>query len=351
MRQVKKIFSNSKLIGNLPRGCYFCTRGSKLVLFVTGKCKNNCWYCTISEKRWQKPVVLANEKEVKSDEEIIEEAKLIGAEGAGITGGEPLLELEKTVHFIELLKKSFGRNFHIHLYTARNDLTNDELKKLYDAGLDEIRFHLQDDWSVVKKALEFDWDVGIEVPVIPEDFEMLKKLILFCENAGVKFLNLNEFEFSDRNVAALTEKGYEIKDNEPTAVKGSEEIAKKLLEFANENTKRLNVHYCSAATKNIHQLKKRWIRRANKIKKDYEVVDENGFIVKGIIETDNPKVVLKKIIKKYKIESKLMRIKDGRIETSITIAEKIAKKERELKCFTVKELPIENSWEVERWPL
>ena len=351
MKRIKKIFSGSRLIGDLPKGCYYCTRGSKLVLFVTGKCKKNCWYCTISEKRWQKPVILANEKEVTSDEEIIEEAKLIDAEGVGITGGEPLLDLEKTVHFIELLKKSFGKNFHIHLYTARTDLTEDELKKLYDAGLDEIRFHLQDDWNIIEKAIKFGWDVGVEVPVIPENFETLKKLILFCEKSGVKFLNLNELEFSDRNVKPLRKKGYEVDYNEPTAVKSSKDTAKKLLEFAKNNTNNLNVHFCSAATKNIHQLKKRWIRRANKIKKDYEVVDKDGFIVKGIIETETPEDVIEKIMKKYRIENKLLRIKNDRIETSIYIAEMLAKREKNLKIFMVKELPIEQTWEVERWPL
>jgi hypothetical protein len=351
MRQIKKIFSNSRLIGDLPRGCYYCTRGSKLVLFVTGKCNKNCWYCTISEKRWQKSVTLANEREVKSDKEIIEEAKLIDAEGVGITGGEPLLNLEKTVHFIKLLKKRFGKKFHIHLYTGRSDLTEKELKKLYDAGLDEIRFHLQYDWNAIKKVLKFHWDVGMEVPVIPENFELLKKLILLCENSGVKFLNLNELEFSDRNVKPLTKKGYEVKNNEPTAVKNSEDIANKLLEFAKEYTKKLNVHYCSAATKNIYQLKKRWIRRANNIKKDYEVVDDDGFIEKGIIEIKNPKRILKELMRKYKIENKLMKIKNSRVETTIHIAKMLAKKEKDLKCFMVKEIPIDKPWEVERWPL
>lgn len=351
MRQIKKIFSNSRLIGDLPKGCFYCTRGSKLVLFVTGKCKKNCWYCTISKERWQKPVVLANEREVKSDKEIIEEARLIDAEGAGLTGGEPLLDLERTVHLIRLLKKSEGKIFHIHLYTARSDLTEDELKKLYDAGLDEIRFHLQDDWDIIKKALKFNWDVGVEVPVIPENLGNLKKLILFCESAGIKFLNLNEFEFSDRNVRAITEKGYHIKENEPTAVKNSEVTAKKLLVFANKNTKGLNVHYCSAATKNIYQLKKRWIRRANSIKKYYEFVDEDGLIVKGIIETKNLKDALKEIKRKYKFKDNLIIIKNGRIETTIPIAEMLAKKEKDLKCFIVKEIPIDKPWEAEKLPL
>jgi len=351
MRQIKKIFSNSMLIGDLPRGCYHCTRGSKLVLFITGKCKKNCWYCTISKKRWQKSITLANEKEVKSNKDIIEEARLIDAEGAGITGGEPLLDLEKTIRLVKLLKKTFGKGFHIHLYTSKDDLTENKLKKLYDSGLDEIRFHLQNDWNVIKKALKFDWDVGVEVPVIPEKFEALKKLILFCEVFGVKFLNLNELEFSDRNLGALKKRGYEIKKNEPTAVKSSENTAKKLLEFASKNTKKLNVHYCSATTKNVHQLKKRWIRRAKNIKKNYEIVDEDGFIEKGIIETKNSNDVLKKIMRKYKIKNNLIRIKNGRIETTIPIVEMISKKEKNLKCFIVKELPIDKTWEVEKWPL
>lgn len=199
--------------------------------------------------------------------------------------------------------------------------------------------------------MKFDWDVGVEVPVVPENFEFLKKLILLCENSGVKFLNLNEFEFSDRNVKPLTERGYEVKNNEPTAVKNSEDVANKLLEFTKEYTKKLNVHYCSAATKNIYQLKKRWIRRANNIKKEYEIVDEDGFIEKGIIEIKNPKRILKELMRKYRIENKLMKIKNGRIETTIPIIEIIAKKEKNLKCFVIKEIPIDKSWEVERWPL
>jgi pyruvate formate-lyase activating enzyme-like uncharacterized protein len=98
-------------------------------------------------------------------------------------------------------------------------------------------------------------------------------------------------------------------------------------------------------------LKNRWIRRANNIRKDYEIVDDDGLLVKGVIETKNPYVKLKELMKKYKIKNNLAEIRNGKIETTVSLTEKISRKEKDLKCFIVKEIPIEKTWEVERWPL
>jgi pyruvate formate-lyase activating enzyme-like uncharacterized protein len=349
----KKIFANSLLLGKLPVGCKLCVKGAKLVLFVTGLCNKTCWYCTISRARWQKDVTLADEIEVKKDSDILKEARLINAEGAGITGGEPILAFERTLHYIDILKSEFGKNFHIHLYTAYPP-DKEKMKKLYKHGLDEIRFHLfQDKWGVIKNALEFDWDVGIEIPVITEYEERIKEILLKADELGVNFVNLNELEFSERNEKILLSKGYKIKENEPTAVKESEEVARRLLEFASKNMKSTSVHYCSAMTKNVFQLKNRWKRRAKSIKESYETVDENGLLQIGIIEIEEKELpkLLRYLKEKYKLSSKMMKIKNGRIETSVKIGLKIAEKEKNLKIFLVKQVPIENCWDVEKWPV
>lgn len=124
----------------LSEGCVFCQRGSKLVLFLTGVCDKNCFYCPVSEERLDKDVTYANEKKVFLDEDILKEAVSMGAEGTGITGGEPLLYPRRVKHYIKLLKSHFGSDHHIHLYTSI-PASRDLLEKLKKCGLDEIRFH------------------------------------------------------------------------------------------------------------------------------------------------------------------------------------------------------------------
>jgi len=74
------------------------------------------------------------------DMDILEEASLIGAQGAGITGGDPLCRLDRTIRYIKLLKKGFGR---LSTYTCTRPGQRPRRRpwKAVQAGLDEIRFH------------------------------------------------------------------------------------------------------------------------------------------------------------------------------------------------------------------
>ena len=124
----------------LSDGCLCCQKGAKMVLFVTGLCGKDCFFCPLSESRKNIDVIFANERRVLSDADILDEAHSMNAEGTGITGGEPLLKPEAVLHYISLLKKTFGRSHHIHMYSAMAP-EDDILRRLAEAGLDEIRFH------------------------------------------------------------------------------------------------------------------------------------------------------------------------------------------------------------------
>ena len=165
----------------IPKGCQQCLEGSKVVLFLNGICQNpaHCsWYCPLSEERKGKESTFANEIEISTKEELLEEIDKINAKGMSITGGEPLLNnnLKKIIEFIEFIKSVKGRKFHIHLYTNGINLNDSIARKLANAKLDEIRFHPpQDKWDNIKYIINKGIVFGAEVPVIP-DKDYIKNL-------------------------------------------------------------------------------------------------------------------------------------------------------------------------------
>ena len=334
----------------ITKGCALCISGKKLVLFITGLCNKACYYCTISRSRWQKDEVWANERKVEKPQDVIEEAKICRARGAGITGGEPLLKIERTLDYIRLLKKTFGSSFHIHLYTNGTLATPENLSALHEAGLDELRIHLNRE--AVKEALKFpNWKVGMEVPCIPGKEKELCELVDFLENQGAHFLNINEMEFSDRNVSPMEQAGLKLKPNSLTAVAGSAETAQKVLHYAEKRCKRLSVHFCTARLKLDYQLRNRLTNRARSIRKPFEKITKNGFLFKGVIEGGDLKTIAKNLKKLGVPEERIfINLKKNRVETSPEAA-KIAARKLSFKASLVEEYPCANPWDWEKTPL
>ncbi|MHA2375973.1 MAG: radical SAM protein [Candidatus Thorarchaeota archaeon] len=153
-RPVRTIRGDSLIVGDLPSGCALCGKGSKMVLFVTGLCDSSCYYCPLSSEKSGQDVVFADEMPVNELDDILYEARAIGAEGAGMSGGDPLCTLEKTLDYISSMKSTYGKDFHIHLYTSQSDAREQVIQQLLDVGLDEIRFHPQaNDWSGIEAAV------------------------------------------------------------------------------------------------------------------------------------------------------------------------------------------------------
>ena len=87
--------------------------------------------------------MFANERPCNDFSEVIGEAHAMSATGTGITGGDPMMDLDRTLAACRALKQEFGQEHHIHLYTSLPfDVAH--ANSLAEAGLDEIRFHLLD---------------------------------------------------------------------------------------------------------------------------------------------------------------------------------------------------------------
>ncbi len=277
--------------GALSPACTQCAEGRKLVLFVTGLCRFRCFYCPVSPTRNQKDVVYANERRVTSDEDVLAEARAIGAAGTGITGGDPLGVVDRVEHYVRLLKTAFGPEHNIHLYT--HEPNPEKLRRLAAAGLDEFRLHiphylwgpLAADGGAYRQVLAEApaWGIrrGVEIPVLPEKEAELRRLLRTLEAIGVDFVNLNELEFSETNEENLLRRGYRTDAENGWGVRGSRAVAERLVR---ELRLTVPVHYCSSRFKDGVQLRQRLLRRAERTAPAFARRTPDGTVVLGVVE-------------------------------------------------------------------
>ncbi|MHA1932003.1 MAG: radical SAM protein [Promethearchaeota archaeon] len=299
----------------LPKGCKLCLKGEKTVLFLNGICQkpSHCsWYCPISTERKDKNLTFADEINISSKKELLEEINKIDARGMSITGGEPLSALNqpKTIDYIKYIKSQKGSKFHVHLYTNGINFNEIMAEEIVSAGLDEIRFHPdRENWSNIEYALNKGLIVGAEVPVIPsrENINILRDFIFYLDNKEVDFINLNEFEYCFPNSQSLKERGFYLKKGSIASVVNSQQAGLDLIKDLSE-TVSLKMHFCSTRAKDYFQLKNRYLRRAKNIRMPFEVITEEGLLVFGQLEGkkgDLEKFYLK-LVSEMKMDEKLV---------------------------------------------
>lgn len=337
--------SSGSFFNYLPDGCRLCYKGAKMVLFVTGVCGKHCFYCPVSNERREKDLIFANERRVEKDGDIIEEAFSMDALGTGITGGEPLLRLERVIHYIKILKNRFGASHHIHLYTALSP-HKEVLESLRKAGLDEIRFHPPlDAWKNINNtryrdsilaAHRLGLSTGIEIPAIPSDFSGV--LSLLDEIGG--FLNLNELEFSETNSDELKKRGFAAVDDVSSAALGSKEAA--------ESLEWNKLHFCSSRFKDAVQLRERFKRIAKKLSRDFDEVTDDGTLVYAVIDG-----ACLDVLKDAEVTEDMYSAGDDSIETAWWIAEELAPELKKAGCrvSVIERYPMKDGMIMEKTPL
>lgn len=294
--------------------------------------------------------VFANERPVSRDEDVIEEALNMSALGTGITGGEPLLKLDRVLHYIRLLKQKFGIEHHVHLYTSLPAKAA-ELEELSSAGLDEIRFHPPEElWDLLERsdyyesmkiARKFGLDIAIEIPAI----RTVKGIIKALKKTG-GYLILNELEFSETNEKMLKARGYVYRDDVSYAAKGSEEVAKEIL----KQREGVPVRFCSSRFKDAVQMRERLKRIANNVARPFDEISEDGTIIYGVISGDVQAAA--KILENLEVPDDMYQVESDHIEIAWWILDEIASKIK-LNCelYIIERYPTKNGLVVEKIPL
>ena len=333
-----------------------------MVLFVTGICRFRCFYCPVSPTRNQKDLTFANERPVFSDQDVLDEVRAIGAGGTGITGGDPLGYVDRVEHYVRLLKREFGPDHNIHLYTHEPNPT--KLRQLAAAGLDEFRLHiphylwgpLTADGSAYREVLEAapSWGIrrGVEIPVLPEKEASLRRLLTALDGIGVDFVNLNELEFSETNDGALHARGYRVDPRNGWGVRGSRAVAERLVR---EMHLRVPVHYCSSRFKDGVQLKQRLLRRAERTAPAFAERLPEGTVVLGIVEAERARDLerwSRDVARRAGVRRGDYRLDPERRRVELAPAAlRRAARRLPWPAFAVEEYPTADALEVEREPL
>jgi len=263
--------------GRIAAGCELCLLGAKSVIFITGLCPLNCLYCPVGRDRFGRDVIFVNDVPIADIRQIPEVVAQFASDGAAITGGDPAVVAERVREVSELLKESFGENFHIHMYTHILNLDGKRVGVIASSKVDEVRIHvtskaqLEGRVKYVKALAAAGKDVGVEVPALPG----LEKQIAEVINAlapYIKFVNINELDVSESNVEKLREAGYRV---EGLNVPGSLQAALKIAEMVKD----VPVHICRGKTKDLVQIGARLFRLAMTTAKPGEYVQDDGTVI------------------------------------------------------------------------
>lgn len=333
-----------------------------MVLFVTGLCRFRCFYCPVSPARNQLDVIYANERRVLEDRDVLEEVRAIGAAGTGITGGDPLGVIDRVEHYLRLLKREFGPEHHVHLYT--HEPNAEKLERLARAGLDEFRLHiphylwgpLAESGGAYRAVLEEapSWGIrrGVEIPVLPEKEAELRRLLRALDGIGVDFVNLNELEFSETNEEKMHARGYRVDPENGWGARGSRAVAERVVRGMDL---KVPVHYCSSRFKDGVQLRQRLLRRASIMAPPFAERTSDGTIVLGVVESPGAGN-LRRWASEVARRTRAVR-GDYRIDVARRRVELAPGRLRRVAAglpwpaFEVEEYPTENPLEVEREPL
>jgi len=186
------------VLGDLSPGCRMCKEGTWDCIFTTMQCNLDCAFCYSPHAI---PKDYAGSVFGTTPQEIAENYARTHITGISFSGGEPFLEAERLFDWSAWFKSRYPDKYY-WIYT--NGLLADEenLRRLGDLGIDEIRFNLAatgyDHPTVMQHlaaAAGIFPHVTVEIPAIPEHASKLLSCLADWCALGVEFLNLHELMY------------------------------------------------------------------------------------------------------------------------------------------------------------
>lgn len=280
IKGLKNLDNRTFFVGNdkkFSKGCRSCLFGTGLgAIRKTNKCDAQCKFCynygeldnlpPIGEGMWEIGGTKFYEKDIDLLLSIHKKPT-----GVAYVYLEPFMEIEK---YYSVIKKFKAAGIYQHLYTNGISATEETLKALGEAGLDEIRFNLGatncSDKVIenIKIAKKYIQNVGIETPMTPEFFEEFFKKKQVILDTKLDFINCAELHLNDNNIYNYSEENMYISRQGYISPIWSRELTLKFMKIADEENWDLAVHDCSNHTKfardlNLSSKEERWFGASN----------------------------------------------------------------------------------------
>ena len=261
IRDLKTLDNRTFFVGSeakFPNGCRSCLTGTGLsAIRKTNKCNLKCKFCYNYGELEDIPPVGENMWEIggtKFYEEDIDLLLSIQAKPTGISYVylEPFMEIEK---YYSVIRKFSDAGIHQHLYTNGTLATEENLKALGAAGLDELRFNLGatncDDKVIenIKTAKKYIKNVGIETPMTPELFESFFRKKQSILETKLDFINCAELHLNGNNIYNYYGANMYISRHGYISPVWSRELTLKFMRIAQDENWGILVHDCSNHTK------------------------------------------------------------------------------------------------------
>ncbi len=277
---LKTLDNRTFFVGNeskFPRGCRSCLLGTGLsAIRKTNVCNLECKFCynygeledisPVGEGMWE----IGGTKFYDKDIDLL---LSIHQKPTGISYVflEPFMEIEK---YYPIIKKFSDAQIHQHLYTNGTLATEETLKALGEAGLDEIRFNLGasncsdiviENIGIAKKYIN---NIGIETPMTPEFFETFFKKKQAILETKLDFINCAELHLNANNIDNYDGENMYISRHGYISPIWSRELTLKFMKTAVEENWDLVVHDCSNYTKftrglNLASKEGKWFGSSN----------------------------------------------------------------------------------------
>lgn len=241
-----------------PRGCRSCLLGTGLsAVRKTNKCNIQCKFCYNYGELDCQPPIGEGMWEIggtKFYEEDIPLLLSIQKKPTGIAYVylEPFMEIEK---YYGVIAQFHAAGIHQHLYTNGTLATEENLRALGEAGLDELRFNLGASGCAdrvienIALAKHFIPYVGIETPMTPEFYEAFQQKKERILATGLDFMNCAELHLNPNNIDNYAGENLYMNRHGYISPIWSREITLKLMAQADREGWPIVVHDCSNRTK------------------------------------------------------------------------------------------------------